>query len=139
MVNGDHDNKVIGARVRALMEQRGVSNKFLVEETGYADSTISMLLKGERSWNNRNIASVSRALGVRPADLFGDPEDELAAAMEEVRTLNEEYQAALMAQIAVYKKAQRAEEMTKGLETESKKAHDGEGKHKKGKKNDENP
>ena len=62
--------RVFGERVRALRQERGLSQERLAELAGVHRTYLSSLERGERNVGLDNINAIAEALGVPPADLF---------------------------------------------------------------------
>lgn len=61
---------VFGERIRALRQERGLSQERLAELAGMHRTYLSSLERGERNVGLDNIYAIAEALGVPPADLF---------------------------------------------------------------------
>lgn len=67
--------RMMGARVRLLRKQQNLTLKSLADRTGVSVSMLSMVERGLASASVGTLVSVSTALGVHMADLFGPGED----------------------------------------------------------------
>lgn len=66
----DTGRRVFGERVRALRQERGLSQERLAEMAGVHRTYLSSLERGERNVSLDNIHAIAEALGVSPAELF---------------------------------------------------------------------
>lgn len=66
----DTGRRVFGERIRALRQERGLSQERLAELAGVHRTYLSSLERGERNVSLDNIYAIADALGVPPADLF---------------------------------------------------------------------
>ena len=64
--------KAFGERVRTLREKAGLSQEALAEAAGLHRTYVGSVERGERNVSLMNIVVLSRALGVKPTDLFKD-------------------------------------------------------------------
>jgi transcriptional regulator with XRE-family HTH domain len=62
--------RVFGERIRALRQDRGLSQERLAELAGVHRTYLSSLERGERNVSLDNIYAIAKALGVSPAELF---------------------------------------------------------------------
>jgi transcriptional regulator with XRE-family HTH domain len=62
--------RVFGERIRALRQNRGLSQERLAELAGIHRTYLSSLERGERNVSLDNIYAIAEALGVSPAELF---------------------------------------------------------------------
>jgi len=62
--------RVFGERIRALRQERGLSQERLAEMAGVHRTYLSSLERGERNVSLDNIHAIAEALGVPPAELF---------------------------------------------------------------------
>lgn len=60
-----------GARLKALMKERGMNQKQLAEATGLTPAAVSRYVNGERTPRAITVAAMAKALGVEPADITG--------------------------------------------------------------------
>ncbi|MGE7204805.1 helix-turn-helix domain-containing protein, partial [Sphingomonas sp. NPDC019816] len=66
-------NEKIAARLKLAREKRGISQKTLAEWCGWAQSRIGNYESGSRNIGIDDAITLSRVLGLRPAELvFGD-------------------------------------------------------------------
>lgn len=66
----------IGARLTALLRERGMSQKDLAEVTNLTPAAISRYVNGERVPRAITIAALAKALGVKPADITGTSDEQ---------------------------------------------------------------
>jgi transcriptional regulator with XRE-family HTH domain len=66
----DTGRRVFGERIRALRQDRGLSQERLAEMAGVHRTYLSSLERGERNVSLDNIYAIAEALGVSPAELF---------------------------------------------------------------------
>jgi transcriptional regulator with XRE-family HTH domain len=66
----DTGRRVFGERIRALRQDRGLSQERLAEMAGVHRTYLSSLERGERNVSLDNIYAIAEALGVPPAELF---------------------------------------------------------------------
>lgn len=64
--------RAFGERIRALREKAGLSQEALAEAAGLHRTYVGSVERGERNVSLMNIVVLSRALGVKPKDLFED-------------------------------------------------------------------
>lgn len=62
----------LGRTIRTLRKARGLSQEELAEQSGLHVNYIGGIERGERNLGARNVISLSRALGVPPAELFAN-------------------------------------------------------------------
>lgn len=67
---------LIGARLAALLKERGMSQKELAEATNLTPAAISRYVNGERVPRAITIAALAKALGVKPADITGTTDEQ---------------------------------------------------------------
>lgn len=73
---------LIGAKLAALLGERGMSQRELAEAAGLTPASVSRYVNGEREPRAPTIAVLADALGVKPSDIIGAPdEQELDAAI----------------------------------------------------------
>ena len=69
--SGAHTGRrVFGDRIRALRQERGLSQERLAELAGLHRTYLSSVERGERNVGLDNICAIAEALGVSPAHLF---------------------------------------------------------------------
>lgn len=61
----------IGARLTALLRERGMSQKELAEATNLTPAAVSRYVNDERVPRAITVAALAKALGVKPADITG--------------------------------------------------------------------
>ena len=66
----------IGARLTALLRERGMSQKELAEATNLTPAAVSRYVNGERVPRAITIAALAKALGVKPADITGTADEQ---------------------------------------------------------------
>ena len=66
----------IGARLTALLRERGMSQKELAEATNLTPAAVSRYINGERVPRAITIAALAKALGVKPADITGTADEQ---------------------------------------------------------------
>jgi transcriptional regulator with XRE-family HTH domain len=66
----DAGRRVFGERIRALRQNRGLSQERLAELAGVHRTYLSSLERGERNVSLDNIHAIAEALGLPPAELF---------------------------------------------------------------------
>lgn len=96
---------LIGAKLSALLGERGMSQRELAEAAGLTPASVSRYVNGEREPRSPTIAALADALGVRPSDIIGTPdEQELNTAIHLVARnadgLTEAQRAVLIAALA---------------------------------------
>lgn len=74
----------LGARMKQLREEQGLSQEDLAERVGTAQSTISQLEQGARNPSYRTLRSLADALGISVSYLLGEAEVEKLEPEEEV-------------------------------------------------------
>jgi transcriptional regulator with XRE-family HTH domain len=62
--------RLLGAKVRALRKQRGLSQEALAAEAGFDRTYVSLVERGQRNIALLNILRLARALNVHPASLL---------------------------------------------------------------------
>jgi transcriptional regulator with XRE-family HTH domain len=68
----DNDFMDIGLKVKSILDDKRMTAAELSRMTGIHPSLVSKLLKGQRRWNQDQILSVSKALGVKPVELLDE-------------------------------------------------------------------
>ena len=68
--SSDTGRRVFGDRIRALRQDRGLSQERLAEMAGVHRTYLSSVERGERNVSLDNIHAIAAALNVPPADLF---------------------------------------------------------------------
>jgi transcriptional regulator with XRE-family HTH domain len=66
----DTGRRVFGERIRALRQNRGLSQERLADIAGIHRTYLSSLERGERNVGLDNVYAIAAALGVSPAELF---------------------------------------------------------------------
>jgi transcriptional regulator with XRE-family HTH domain len=66
----DTGRRVFGERIRALRQNRGLSQERLADMAGIHRTYLSSLERGERNVGLDNVYAIAAALGVSPAELF---------------------------------------------------------------------
>ncbi len=66
----------IGARLAALLRERGMSQKELAEATNLTPAAVSRYVNGERVPRAITIAALAKALGVKPAAITGTADEQ---------------------------------------------------------------
>ncbi len=66
----DTGRRVFGERIRALRQDRGLSQERLAELAGVHRTYLSSVERGERNVSLDNIYAIAEALGVSPSELF---------------------------------------------------------------------
>ena len=66
----------IGARLTALLRERGMSQKELAEATNLTPAAVSRYVNGERVPRAITIVALAKALGVKPADITGTADEQ---------------------------------------------------------------
>lgn len=61
-----------GRRVRALREERGLSQEALADAAGLHRTHISLIERGQRSVRLETVARLARALRTQPGDMMPD-------------------------------------------------------------------
>lgn len=64
--------RALGARVRALRQERGLSQEALADLVGIHRTYIGSVERGQRNLSLDNINALAEALGVSPARLVAD-------------------------------------------------------------------
>lgn len=64
--------KEFGARMRALRQQRGLSQEGLAFSCGLDRTYVGSVERGERNISLANIRTIAAALGVSPREFFND-------------------------------------------------------------------
>lgn len=80
------------ARLKAIMEQRGVSQTELSKRTGLATSTVSRILAGSQKPSGETLRLIGRAVGLSVDDLLGASEIKPLSSRERLATFLEELQ-----------------------------------------------
>lgn len=62
--------RALGANLRALREERGVSQEALAEELGYHRTYFSSMERGERNLSLRSVERLAQQIGIDPLDLL---------------------------------------------------------------------
>lgn len=73
------DAAALGRAVRALRDERGISQVQLAEATGFMQSWISNVEHGRRNPSWSNVVRLAEGLGVSVADLAARAEDQALA------------------------------------------------------------
>lgn len=81
--------KLVGARVRTLRKNRGLSQESLGEKGGFHFSYIGQIERGEKNVSLLNLAKIANALDVNVAQLFTyvHEDSELTEADAEVKDI----------------------------------------------------
>lgn len=66
----------IGARLSALLKERGMSQKELAEATNLTPAAVSRYVNGERVPRAITLAALAKALGVKPTDITGTADEQ---------------------------------------------------------------
>ena len=66
----------IGARLTALLRERGMSQKELAEATNLTPAAVSRYVNDERAPRAITIAALSKALEVKPTDITGTTDEQ---------------------------------------------------------------
>ncbi len=66
----------VGARLSALLKERGMSQKELAEATNLTPAAVSRYVNGERVPRAITIAALAKALGVKPTDITGTADEQ---------------------------------------------------------------
>lgn len=74
--------KEIGARLRALRQERGLSQVELAEKLGTYQTTVSAIERGARGLTLHQAIKLARAIGASPDDLLGSPQASPAASKD---------------------------------------------------------
>lgn len=64
--------------IRDWMDEMNVSQKMMIERTGWPKSSVSDIYNGKKSYTPYLVAAASRALGIEPHELFMRPKEALA-------------------------------------------------------------
>ena len=67
---------LIGAKLSALLSERGMSQRELAEAAGLTPASVSRYVNGEREPRAPTIAALADALGVKPSDIIGTPDEQ---------------------------------------------------------------
>ena len=65
--------KKVMKNIRHIMQEHGITQKILAENSGINQSTLSKLLSGKASFTLEHIAKIARALNIDAADLVSFP------------------------------------------------------------------
>jgi transcriptional regulator with XRE-family HTH domain len=112
MVNKEQQfSRAVAAKVKRMLKERKLSQKWLAEKTGLVDGMISMLLRGERTMMAYQIERIAAALGVSPAELMDDggEDDKVKIAYRAMQKLDEKWQDVILQQIEMAEAAQERE------------------------------
>ena len=66
----------IGARLSALLKERGMSQKELAEATNLTPAAVSRYVNGERVPRAITLAALAKTLGVKPTDITGTADEQ---------------------------------------------------------------
>lgn len=96
---------LIGRRLAALLEERGMSQKQLAEATNLTPAAVSRYVSGAREPRAITIAALAKALEVSPADITGtdvdkETDDAVRLIARNASSLTEEQRAELIAALA---------------------------------------
>lgn len=96
---------LIGRRLAALLEERGMSQKQLAEATNLTPAAVSRYVSGDREPRAITIAALAKALEVSPADITGadvdkETDDAVRLIARSASSLTEEQRAELIAALA---------------------------------------
>lgn len=96
---------LIGARLSALLKERGMSQKDLAEATNLTPAAVSRYVNGERVPRAITVASLAKALEVKPADITGtadeqETDDAVRLIARNASSLTEAQRAELIAALA---------------------------------------
>ncbi|WP_342417331.1 helix-turn-helix transcriptional regulator [Paenibacillus sp. FSL R10-2782] len=80
--------KLVGARIRALRKEKGLSQESLGEKDGFHFSYIGQIERGEKNVSLLNIAKIADALDVNLIQLFAYVNEEIKVTKHEAE-LNE--------------------------------------------------
>jgi transcriptional regulator with XRE-family HTH domain len=61
----------VGTRLRKLIKERGIKQKWVAEQAGISETTFQRILDNKHSPNASNLARLSEALGVSTDWLLG--------------------------------------------------------------------
>ncbi len=67
---------LVGARLTALLKQRGMTQKQLAEATNLTPAAVSRYVNGERVPRAITVAALAKALNVKPADITGTDDEQ---------------------------------------------------------------
>lgn len=67
---------LVGARLTALLKQRGMTQKQLAEATNLTPAAVSRYVNGERVPRAITVAALAKALNVKPADITGTNDEQ---------------------------------------------------------------
>jgi transcriptional regulator with XRE-family HTH domain len=71
--------KHVGERIRAIREQKGISQETLADLCNLHRTYIGLIERGQRNLTISSIEKIARALEVSPAKFFEDTEERLPA------------------------------------------------------------
>ncbi len=96
---------LIGARLNALLRERGMSQKELAETTNLTPAAVSRYINGERVPRAITVAALAKALGVKPSDITGtadeqETDDAVRLIARNASSLTEAQRAELIAALA---------------------------------------
>lgn len=74
--------KLVGARVRVLRKEKGLSQEALGEKGGFHFSYIGQVERGEKNVSLVNLAKIAEALEVNLIQLFAYVEEEMQTPMD---------------------------------------------------------
>lgn len=67
---------LIGAKLAALLGEQGMSQRGLADAAGLTPASVSRYVNGEREPRAPTAAALADALGVRPSDIIGAPDEQ---------------------------------------------------------------
>lgn len=71
-------NYCVPRAITRLIDERGMKQKAVAERCGMTEQQLTAILNGRKLLNPIDIASIAKALGVEPNDLFDETDTETA-------------------------------------------------------------
>lgn len=70
---------LVADNIRKIIDEKGYKQSAVAERAGISKQTFSNMLNGRKIIDEHAISGISRALGIKPNDLFGiTPKDKTA-------------------------------------------------------------
>lgn len=96
MIDTNTINALVGKRVQDLRKSKGMTGTDLAEKLGLAQSYVSNLENGRRSWKVEMLADIANILDVRMVDFFVEEDESTRLAkienlLEQVREMEKKY------------------------------------------------
>jgi transcriptional regulator with XRE-family HTH domain len=91
--------------IRKRRQAKGISQAKMADLIGVAPSTYSMLESGARRMNEDHLTRIAKALNVTPAELYSERSEAIELLLSTFRALPPEYQARLLEEAEILRRA----------------------------------